>query len=55
MFSGSGFAAPKASHGARLTLVLSSQPSWYSAHWPIISKYCVLWRDGTLAFFASKV
>ena len=28
LFSGSGFAAPNASHGARFTLVLSSQPSW---------------------------
>ncbi len=27
LFSGSGFAAPKASQGARFTLVLSSQPS----------------------------
>src|SRR5262249_16718251 len=53
--SGSGFAGPKACHGARLTLVLSIQPSSYNAHCPIISKYWVLWREGTFAFFASKV
>src|SRR5450631_1842608 len=55
LFSGSGLAGPKASHGARLTLVLRNQPSLYKAHWPIISKYCVVCRVGTLAFFASKV
>ena len=55
LFSGSVLAGPKASHGARLTFVLRNQPSSYSAHWPIISKYWVLCRDGALAFFASKV
>lgn len=55
LFSGSGLAGPKASHGARFTLVLRNQPSSYSAHWPIISEYCVLCRCGALAFFASKV
>src|SRR4029453_19399379 len=52
LLSGSVLAGPKASQGARLTFVLRNQPSWYSAHWPIISKYWVLCRDGILAFFA---
>src|SRR3974390_422906 len=38
-----------------MTLVLAIQPSWYIAWSPIISKYCVVCRDGAFAFFASKV
>ena len=53
--SGFGLAGPKASHGARFTLVERNQPSSYSAHWPIISKYCVLCRDGAFALAASNV
>ena len=44
-----------ASHGARLGLVLNSQPSSYIAHWPIISKYWRLCRVAAVALAASKV